>query len=677
MADEKLNTGPEAQKTEEAPAPAVADPAHGEAAVPEHPPEQAGPAEPGDVVISAEQIDALMAEKRQAARAEVEKAEASREQEAGAPAPEHPAVESEKAEKPRRGRPPKSDKTERPGPEAEKEPKKSGPRKGRPSKADKAAPDKAQPSKRDKLSRSGGKAPDVPVSPDAGKDKPAKETAPPEQGVTEPAVPPRPVEEGKLVYLKLSELHPFHTFRPHPFKVRDDAKMQETVASIKLNGVMVPGLARPEKDGNGYEIVAGHRRCRGSELAGLEEMPFIVRDMTDHEAVEAMKDSNKQRDQTLPSELAALLDLEVEDIKHQGSRLKNVAEGDVGKRSVEIVGEAHGMNYKKVMRYLRLNHLVPELMDKVDDKKMGFMPAVELSYRTSLPVKGWYFGDPKKKSLALMGALRGNELQQMYVCAQLIRALAQVEQAGQLSEDCGILVVPCANQFSMNVGRRFWAADNTDINRMFPGYSQGETTQRIAATLFSALQGYQYGVHLTSFYLPGDHLPHVRVMETGYQREEEALAFGLPYVLLRTPQPYDTTTLNYNWQIWDTQAFSLYTTVTDHIDEDAAFLAVEAVLRFLSVKGLSSRHLPTAMHRTSIVHEHNLHNILSSAGGLLLDKRAPGDWVAAGDVLGEIVDPCTCRPLEQLRTDCRGRGFFCHRAQLINGHEVAFRVLPE
>ena len=94
MADEKLNTGPEVQKIEEAPAPAVADPAHGEAAVPEHPPEQAGPAEPGDVVISAEQIDALMAEKRQAARAEVEKAEVSREQEAGAPAPERPAAES-------------------------------------------------------------------------------------------------------------------------------------------------------------------------------------------------------------------------------------------------------------------------------------------------------------------------------------------------------------------------------------------------------------------------------------------------------------------------------------------------------------------------------------------------------------------------------------------------------
>ena len=108
-----------------------------------------------------------------------------------------------------------------------------------------------------------------------------------EQASPGPAAPPRPVEEGKLMYLKLSEMHPFHTFRPHPFKVRDDAKMQETVASIKANGVMVPGLARPEKDGKGYEIVVGHRRCRGSELAGLLEMPFIVRDMSDHEAVQA------------------------------------------------------------------------------------------------------------------------------------------------------------------------------------------------------------------------------------------------------------------------------------------------------------------------------------------------------------------------------------------------------
>ncbi len=212
--------------------------------------------------------------------------------------------------------------------------------------------------------------------------------------------------------------------------------------------------------------------------------------------------------------------------------------------------------------------------------------SIETPYRPSLPVKGWLFGTAGAKSLAVMGALRGNELQQMYICSQLIQKLKVLEEKGCFSQDCGVLVIPCANQFSMNVGRRFWASDNTDINRMFPGYDKGETTQRIAARIFQVLQGYRYGVQLSSFYLPGDLIPHVRMMETGYQRTEEAMDFGLPYVVLRTPQPYDTTTLNYNWQIWDTQAFSLYSRETDFVDFDSARQAVDAVLHFLYRKAL-------------------------------------------------------------------------------------------
>ena len=310
--------------------------------------------------------------------------------EASTPTLEKKAPEADKPPK-RRGRPPK----EQAGPTVEKKSKAAEPRTGRPSKVDKAAREEAPPSVRDKASR--GKKADkgketgsggAPVSKSAKAVKPGKAAlhkeaaaAPPEINLPPtPDVPPRPVEEGKIVYLKMAELHPFHTFREHPYKVQDDKAMDDLVGTIKEHGIMTPATVRPEKDGKGYEIIAGHRRHHGGTRAGLEEMPFIVREMTDHEAVQAMKDSNKQRDQTLPSELAALLDLEVEDIKHQGSRLKGVAEGDVGKRSVEIVGEAHGMNYKKVMRYLRLNSLVPELLDKVDDKKMGFMPAVEISY---------------------------------------------------------------------------------------------------------------------------------------------------------------------------------------------------------------------------------------------------------------------------------------------------------
>jgi len=354
-----------------------------------------------------------------------------------APAPGQPEKAAEQAQeekpreevaaeqkKPRRGRPPKAEKAEQAAPEADKEQTAAKPRRGRPPKADKAAPDEAQPPKpRDKVSRSKKAAPAKEESPTpepvavSGNTAPAAEIpAEPK----EPAPPPRPVEEGKLVYLKLSELHPFHTFRPHPFKVTDDAKMQETVASIKANGVMVPGLARPEKDGNGFEIIAGHRRTRGSELAGLEEMPFIVRDMTDQEAVQAMRDSNKQRDQTLPSELAALLDLEVEAIKHQGGRLDGVAPGDVGKRSVEIVGEAHDMNYKKVMRYLRLNSLVPELLSKVDEKGLGFMPAVEISY-----IK------PKNQRLIAV-SIDGEQSSPSHAQAKRLREL---DQAGKLNGD--------------------------------------------------------------------------------------------------------------------------------------------------------------------------------------------------------------------------------------------------
>lgn len=277
-------------------------------------------------------------------------------------------IEAEQ-KKPRKGRPPKAEKAEHSGADG-KEPKAAGPRKGRPVKADKAAPDRAQPPKRDKVSQSKKSAPVK-----GGASASVPETPPEPSGP-----PPRPVEEGKTVYLKLSELHAFHTFREHPFKVVDDADMLDLSGTIKEHGVMTPATVRPEKDGNGYEIIAGHRRHRGSELAGLEEMPCIVRDMSDYEAVREMRNSNKQRGNPLPSELAKLLDLEVEAIKHQGGRMEGVAAGDVGKRSVEIVGADHGMNYKKVMRYIRLNSLVPELLNMADEKKLGFMPAVEISY---------------------------------------------------------------------------------------------------------------------------------------------------------------------------------------------------------------------------------------------------------------------------------------------------------
>lgn len=163
----------------------------------------------------------------------------------------------------------------------------------------------------------------------------------------------------------------FHTFKDHPFRVVDDAKMQETVESIKHYGVLVPGIVRPHPD-NGYEVVAGHRRWRACELAGLEEMPVIIRELDDDAATVIMVDTNIQREDILPSEKAKAYRMKYEAMKHQGSK------GD--KFTADAVGEAAGDSGRTVQRYIRLTELVPELLDYVDAGKIPMIVGEKLSY---------------------------------------------------------------------------------------------------------------------------------------------------------------------------------------------------------------------------------------------------------------------------------------------------------
>lgn len=182
----------------------------------------------------------------------------------------------------------------------------------------------------------------------------------------------------QIVELLLDQLHPF---KNHPFRVRDDEAMARTVESVKEYGVLTPGIARPLPKG-GYEIVAGHRRKHACELAGLSTMPFIVREMDDDTATILMCDSNLQRENILPSERAFAYKLKLEAIKRQGART-DLTSGQVvqkSKTSVEIVADQAGENYKQVQRYIRLTELSPEFLSLVDDRKIAFNPAVEMSY---------------------------------------------------------------------------------------------------------------------------------------------------------------------------------------------------------------------------------------------------------------------------------------------------------
>lgn len=296
-------------------------------------------------------------------------------------------------------------------------------------------------------------------------------------------------------------------------------------------------------------------------------------------------------------------------------------------------------------------------------------------YRPAIPVYGYRFGGGEKV-LAVMGAVRGDEIQQMYTAARLIQRLEPLEESGALSQDCGILVVPAASQFSVNAGRRFWPLDNTDINRMFPGYNLGETTQRLAARIFEALQGYHWGVHLTSFYLPGDFTPHARVIETGFQPNEEALDFGLPYLVIRKAHPYDTVTLNYNWQLWGVHTFSLYTRATTMIDEKSADEVVDGILRFLAAHGYLETELPEGK-KTVQVEEKSLISVRTHTGGLLLHRAMPMTKVKEGDVLGEIISPFTAEVKERLLAPADGEVFFSTHQEAISGETVAFRLIPQ
>jgi len=177
--------------------------------------------------------------------------------------------------------------------------------------------------------------------------------------------------------IPLSELYPF---KDHPFRVMDDDRMMETVESIKEYGVLVPVIARPLEEG-GYEIIAGHRRKRACELAGLDTMPVIVRDLDDDEAVIIMVDSNLQRENILPSERAKAYQMKLEAIKHQGERRDLTSSQLATKlRADQIVGAEAGVSKDSIHRYIRLNNLDQPLKDKVDSGELAFTPAVELSY---------------------------------------------------------------------------------------------------------------------------------------------------------------------------------------------------------------------------------------------------------------------------------------------------------
>ena len=377
MADEKAKIVTDATGPSSGPAPAQpevdAQVSKQEQSAPEAPtPDKAeapaqdkaadAPKEQKAASVSVFNFSEIMAEKKATERAAAQQ-EAKAPEKAASPVPSKEAgpKQEEQSQSPkRRGRPPKADKEKTASPGQKEALSKKG-----------KAAQKPAPAKKPK------KAPKAP--------KPAKatpEVKAPVQAETPaaPAEAPRPAKDEQIVYIKLSDLH---AFKNHPFQVRNDEEMKAMVSSVRDKGVTQPAIVRPREDG-GYEIVSGHRRQKASELAGFTDMPCIVRNLTDEQAITQMvEDNTNQRENILPSERAKALKMQLEAIKHQGAREDTSGQldpKDAGRRSNEIVAERNKMTVKQVQRYIKLNDLVPDLQKMMDAGQIKFTPAVELAY---------------------------------------------------------------------------------------------------------------------------------------------------------------------------------------------------------------------------------------------------------------------------------------------------------
>lgn len=226
----------------------------------------------------------------------------------------------------------------------------------------------------------------------------------------------------KVQNIPLSELH---LFKNHPFKVIDDESMLRTVESVAQYGVLAPAIARPREEG-GYELISGHRRHHASELAGRETMPVIVRNLDDDAATILMVDSNLQRETILPSERAFAYKMKLEAIKHQGARNDLTSRQVVGKlEAADILGSDSGESGRQVQRYIRLTELIPELLSMVDEKKISFNPAVELSYLTKEEQQDFLEAmDMEQNTPSLSQAQRLKKLSQEGNCT--LEAMAEI-----------------------------------------------------------------------------------------------------------------------------------------------------------------------------------------------------------------------------------------------------------
>ena len=298
---------------------------------------------------------------------------------------------------------------------------------------------------------------------------------------------------------------------------------------------------------------------------------------------------------------------------------------------------------------------------------------IESLSRAPLVVEGYLFKgtNPKSPKIAIVGAMEGKSILPLYCASTMVDFFKNKIDKKEIKGD--VLIIPSINHYALNIGKRFWPLDNTDINMMFPGYELGETTQRIAKKVFDAISGYDFGIILERRPDPATCLPYIKLFKSGYEDLIGAKKFGFKMIHHRTMKSIDTVTLQYNWQLWGTKAFSIICPSDMQVDKKVASQINQAMIRFMDKSKIINYHIFNG-YESTIIDRNSIDVVKSPRSGIFISKELPGNYVSKDQVIGEIVHSLEGNVIHQFLAPSNGMVTCFYSNSLIYEHAVAFRI---
>jgi len=305
-------------------------------------------------------------------------------------------------------------------------------------------------------------------------------------------------------------------------------------------------------------------------------------------------------------------------------------------------------------------------------KKIEILRIESLS-RAPLVVEGYFFegSDPKAPSVAIVGAMGGDAILPLYCASSMVDFFKNRIEKNNIKGN--VLIIPSINHYALNIGKKFWPLDNTDLNMMFPGYELGETTQRIAKKVFDAIGGYDYGIILEKRPDPANCLPYIKLYKSGYEDLKAAKKFGFKIIHHRKMKSIDTVTLQYNWQLWGTKAFSIVCSNDNQIDKRISSQINQAMIRFMDKTKIIDYHIFNG-YESTVINRETIEVMKAVKSGIFVPKEISGNYVSKDQIIGEVVHSLEGNVIHEFLSPCNGMITCVYSNSLIYENAVAFRV---